>query len=148
MQAKLRTDAAFYDDVFAKLETLYVSFSGEEYPYVLPLNAVWLDGHLYAHTGLKGHKLDCLARDARVGFAGAVDVTIAREHSTAYFRSISGHGRMSLVTDDAEKIRVLDAMSDHYQARCPRPTPPAALRRVNVLRIDIEEMCGKDRLPD
>lgn len=147
MQANLRTDAAFFDAFFDKLETLYVSFSGEEYPYVLPLNAVWLDGHIYAHTGLKGHKLDCLARDARVGFAGAVDVTIASEHSTAYFTSITGHGRMVVVQDDAEKSRVLDAMSDHYRARCPRPTPEAMLRRVNVLRIDIEKICGKDRRP-
>ena len=47
---------------------------------------------------------------------------------------------MSEVTDTEEKRRALDAISLRFDARCPRPTPDAALARVNILRIDVESL--------
>lgn len=81
-----------------------------------------------------------LRRDGRVGFSTAVDVCIIREKSTTHFRSLCGTGRVSEVTDTEEKRRALDAISLRFDARCPRPTPDAALARVNILRIDVESL--------
>jgi len=107
---------------------------------VLPFNHVWLDGHIYIHCALEGRKIDVLRRDGRVGFSTAVDVCIIREKSTTHFRSLCGTGRVSEVTDTEEKRRALDAISLRFDARCPRPTPDAALARVNILRIDVESL--------
>ena len=101
---------------------------------------VWLDGHIYIHCALEGRKIDVLRRDGRVGFSTAVDVCIIREKSTTHFRSLCGTGRVSEVTDTEEKRRALDAISLRFDARCPRPTPDAALARVNILRIDVESL--------
>ena len=148
MKGQLRHDSAWLEAFFQRADELFVSFSGGEFPYVLPLNFVLLDGCIYLHCGFTGRKIDLLRQDGRVGFAAALDVTIVREKSTTWYKSISGCGRVRIVSESEEKRRALDALSLRYAARCPRPAPDAMLQRVNVLRIDVEELCGKERRPD
>lgn len=147
MKGTARTDAQWLETFFRRAGEIFVSFSGGEYPYVLPLNFVWLEGRIYLHCGFEGRKMDLLGQDDRVGFAAALDVTIVREKSTTWYKSVSGCGRIRTVTDTEEKRRALDALSLRYAARCPRPAPDAVLRRVNVLCIDVEELSGKERGP-
>lgn len=147
MKVQLRYDPAWLDAFFQRADEIFVSFSGGEFPYVLPLNFVWLDGRLYLHCGFTGRKLDLLRQDGRVGFAAALDVTIVRERSTTWYKSVSGCGHIRIVEDTEEKRRALDALSLRYAARCPRPAPEAMLRRVNVLCIDVESISGKERTP-
>lgn len=141
------TDAAWLEAFFRRAGEIFVSFSGGEFPYVLPLNFVWLEGRIYLHCAFEGRKTDLMKRDARVGFAAALDVTIVREKSTTWYKSVTGCGRLRAVTDTEEKRRALDALSLRYAARCPRPAPDAMVRRVNVLCIEIEEISGKMRGP-
>lgn len=139
-RVELSDDPALPGEILNKAESLYVAFQTGDFPYVLPFNHVWLDGHIYIHCALEGRKIDVLRRDGRVGFSTAVDVCIIREKSTTHFRSLCGTGRVSEVTDTEEKRRALDAISLRFDARCPRPTPDAALARVNILRIDVESL--------
>lgn len=147
MKGQLRHDPAWLDAFFQRADEIFISFSGGDYPYVLPLNFVWLDGRIYLHCGFTGRKLDLLRQDGRVGFAAALDVTIVRERSTTWYKSVSGCGHIRIVEDTEEKRRALDALSLRYAARCPRPAPEAMLRRVNVLCIDVESISGKERTP-
>lgn len=147
MKGQLRHDPAWLDAFFQRADEIFVSFSGGDYPYVLPLNFVWLDGRIYLHCGFTGRKLDLLRQDGRVGFAAALDVTIVRERSTTWYKSVSGCGHIRIVEDTEEKRRALDALSLRYAARCPRPAPEAMLRRANVLCIDVENISGKERTP-
>lgn len=147
MKGQLCHDPAWLDAFFQRADEIFISFSGGDYPYVLPLNFVWLDGRIYLHCGFTGRKLDLLRQDDRVGFAAALDVTIVRERSTTWYKSVSGCGHIRIVEDTEEKRRALDALSLRYAARCPRPAPEAMLRRVNVLRIDVESVSGKERHP-
>ncbi|HJA78731.1 pyridoxamine 5'-phosphate oxidase family protein [uncultured Desulfovibrio sp.] len=147
MKGSLRTDSAWLEAFFRRADEIYVSFSGAEFPYVIPLNFVWLDGRIYLHSAFEGRKIRLLERDARVGFAAALDVTIVREKSTTWYKSVSGCGRMRIVTDQEEKRRALDGLSLRYAARCPRPAPDEMLRRVNVLCIEVENVFGKERGP-
>lgn len=147
MKGQLYHDPAWLDAFFQRADEIFVSFSGGDYPYVLPLNFVWLDGRIYLHCGFTGRKLDLLRQDGRVGFAAALDVTIVRERSTTWYKSVSGCGHIRVVEETEEKRRALDALSLRYAARCPRPAPEAMLRRVNVLRIDVESVSGKERHP-
>lgn len=139
-RVELSEDPALPGEILNKAESLFVAFQTGDFPYVLPFNHVWLDGRIYIHCALEGRKIDVLRRDGRVGFSTAVDVCIIREKSTTHFRSLCGTGRVSEVTDTEEKRRALDAISLRFDARCPRPTPDAALARVNILRIDVESL--------
>ena len=98
-RVELSDDPALPGEILNKAESLYVAFQTGDFPYVLPFNHVWLDGHIYIHCALEGRKIDVLRRDGRVGFSTAVDVCIIREKSTTHFRSLCGTGRVSEVTD-------------------------------------------------
>ena len=102
---------------------------------------------IYVHCALEGHKLDCIRRNPNVAFTLCADVTIHREKSTTYYKSLCGTGRAVIVDDPAEKGLALDALAVHYAALCPTPTPDAALARTGVVRIDIVDLVGKRKLP-
>lgn len=142
-----RADAAFFDEVFAAAEVLFLAFSNGDFPYCLPVNFARDSQHLYIHCAQEGLKIDCVRRDARVAFSCAVDITIDREHSSTYYKSICGLGHARMVEDVEEKRHALDCIGERYGARCPRPTPEAAARRVAVLRIDIQSLTGKACTP-
>lgn len=140
-------DPAFFRQLFSQAETLFLSIATEEYPYVVPVNFVYLDGKLYFHSSPKGTKMELIARDGRVGFSVAADVEIARKKSTTYYKSVCGTGRATIVEDIAEKGKALDAIAERYGASCPRPTPEAVLRNVGIVRIDVAAMTGKNHPP-
>ncbi len=142
-----RTDEAFISHVLSTAEDIFIGFSTEGAPYVLPLNHVYADGKLYMHCALEGRKMRCIEQNPQVGFSTAIDVTIVREKSTTIFKSVVGTGRISIVEDTEEKCFALDSIAKRFEARCPVPTPPKSLERVAVLRIDIESVCGKEKTP-
>ena len=140
-------DPAFFDEVFNAADELFLAMHDGDYPYVLPLNFVRQEQAIYLHCALEGHKLDCIRQNPRVAFTIIADVSIHREKSTTYFKSLCGKGLASIVEDEAEKGRALDAIAARYAALCPQPTPSASIRRTAIVRIDIEELVGKRRQP-
>ena len=140
-------DPAFFDEMFSTVDDLCLAMHDGEYPYVLPLNFVRQGQALYIHCAPEGHKLDCIRQNPRVAFTLMGDVTIHREKSTTYFKSLCGKGTACIVEDEAEKGRALDAIAQRYAALCPQPTPKSSIKRTAIVRIDIEELTGKRSLP-
>ena len=117
--------------------------TGEDTPYCLPLSLVRVDNRLYFHCAKQGRKLDLLRQNPRVGFTAYVDVRILREKATTAFRSVYGTGTAVIVEDPEEKRAALDAVTVRFKSLCPRPAPDSMLRRVAVIRIDIDSLMGK-----
>lgn len=140
-------EPAFFDEVFATADELFLAMHDGDFPYVVPLNFVRWGQSLYIHCALEGHKLDCIRANPRVAFSLTADVRINREKSTTYYKSLCGLGTACVVEDPAEKGRALDALAERYAALCPRPTPESAVARTGVVRIDIVELTGKRSLP-
>ena len=146
-----RTDAAFFEAVFAASEVLFLALTNGDAPYCLPVNFAYDRTRdralLYIHCAHEGLKLDCVRSDPRVAFSCATDIHIDCENSATYYKSVCGTGRALVVEDMAEKCHALDCISARYTSRCPRPTPEDAARRVTILRIDIESLTGKECKP-
>ena len=104
-----------------------LAFSGtqEEYPYVIPLNfgVIW-DGDqaaLYFHGAGEGTKTERML-----------------------YASVCGTGRLSVVRDMEEKRRGLDALMRQYDRTGGGfEYDGDALERITVLRLLVEEVCGK-----
>lgn len=139
-----RTDRAFMDQVLLNADILWISLNRDGAPYVIPVNPAFCDGVLYFHCATEGLKLDLLRKDPRIGFATAVGVEIIPEKSTTHYHSISGSGRASLVSSDDEKQKALKSIRDKYQAKCTIPASESRLKQLQIVRIDIEEMTGKE----
>jgi nitroimidazol reductase NimA-like FMN-containing flavoprotein (pyridoxamine 5'-phosphate oxidase superfamily) len=103
-----RNDDAFLQDVLNRAEVVTIAFSDEDGPYVIPVNFVHTHGGICFHCALKGHKLDCMAREPRVGFSVYCDVAIDRKLATTRYSSISGSGNAEMVVDVAEKQEILE----------------------------------------
>ena len=110
-----------------------LAFSGtqEEYPYVIPLNfgVIW-DGD-----------------QAALYFHGAGEELALKQpacRSTMLYASVCGTGRLSVVRDMEEKRRGLDALMRQYDRTGGGfEYDGDALERITVLRLLVEEVCGK-----
>lgn len=117
-------------------------------PYGVPVSfACDGNGHIYFHSALKGHKMDCIAACGRCSFCVVDRDTIVPDEFTSYFMSAIVRGTVSIVADRDEMIKGLQLMCDKYS---PGVDPDAeiagCLNRVAVLRLDIESMTGKEAI--
>lgn len=91
-----------------------LSLHGEGgYPYGVPMN-FWYDsenGHIYFHSGKKGHKIDAISEDNRVSFC-VYDGGFRREGEWALnISSVIVFGRLFPVEDRERALRVYRALS-------------------------------------
>ena len=89
------------------------------YPYITPVNFVFLEEKIYFHCAPKGEKLDNIARDGRVCFE--VDVPLAYLdvafdpnrpicHLHQFYHCVIIRGTASVVQDGARKVAALNAL--------------------------------------
>mgnify|MGYP000000390824 FL=1 len=143
-QDRFRSDRTFIESVLNDAEDMVLAMNNNgNAPYAIPVNHVLVGDSLYIHTALTGRKLDLLRQNPRVGFTAYVDVRILREKATTAFRSVYGTGTAVIVEDPEEKRAALDAVTVRFKSLCPRPAPDSMLRRVAVIRIDIDSLMGK-----
>jgi uncharacterized protein len=142
--------------VIGLLKTCHVGRLGtvgrDGYPMVKPLNFAYEDGKLYFHSAQEGEKIDDIKRDSRVCFE--TDLPIALVKSTGspcraeyFYQSVIIKGRAYSVDDPSEKLRGLKLLMRKYQPeRGYGEFPEEKLKLTAVVRIDIEEMTGKEDL--
>jgi hypothetical protein len=128
------------------------TISGDGYAMIKPLNFVYEVGKIYFHTALRGEKIDDIQRDSRVVFE--LDLPIAyvkgdnNPCSARYlYRSVIVKGRAALVENRVEKVHALKSLMEKYQPEGGYGDfPEEKLAVTGVVRIDIEEMTGKEDL--
>ena len=134
-----------------------LAFSGEEYPYAVPVNfgSCWEEETvtLYFHGAPEGTKIERMRRDGRAAFSmaweGAVTLTAPACGSTMRYASVCGVGRLSLVTDPQEKRRGLAAIMRQYEraAGGAEYDFSGAWGKTAVLRLQVEAITGKSNVP-
>jgi nitroimidazol reductase NimA-like FMN-containing flavoprotein (pyridoxamine 5'-phosphate oxidase superfamily) len=150
--ARMSYQADVVHDVLDEAYVCDLSFVVDGEPRVLPTLHVRIGDLLYLHGSTGSRPL--LA--ARTGLRVAVAVTLldglvyARSHfhHSANYRSVVAHGVAELVTDEAEKRRVLDALVDKVgPGRSTESRPPSdrELAKTAVLRLPLAEVAAKVR---
>lgn len=102
---------------------------------------------MFFHSANQGQKLDMIRQNNRACFQVTVGhrliETRIRCNCGMEYRSVVGRGRIYFVTDPAEKIDGLNAVVHHYHGQDRPRYNEAYVRAVTVLRLDIEELTGK-----
>lgn len=129
------------------------------YPMVKPLNFAYVKGDgegfgsIYFHTAKEGEKIEDIKRDNRVCFE--VDLPIAYVKGTMadpckakyLYRSVIIKGKAYIVEDRNERIFGLKCLMEKYQPEGGYGDfLEEKLQITGVVRIDIEEMVGKEDL--
>lgn len=145
------------DVIIDILNTSHVGHLGtvgrDGYPMVKPLNFAYSDDRIYFHSAREGEKIDDIKRDGRICFE--VDLPIAHVKGTAdnpckaeyLYRSVIIKGRASVIEDSTEKLFALKRLMEKYQPEGGYGDfPEEKLRITGIVRIDIEEISGKEDL--
>lgn len=125
------------------------SASGQGVPLATPLSFVLLDGAIYFHSAMKGHKVDNLAAQNRVCFCVVGPTKPLIDDSgdfTTLYSSVLAHGAAHTVEDAAEKQKALLALCEKYIPGHPdlaQADIDKSGKITRVVRIDIDELSGK-----
>lgn len=123
------------------------------YPMVKPLNFAYHDGKIYFHTAKEGEKIEDIKRDNMVCFE--VDLPIAYVKGTMadpckaeyLYRSVIIKGKAYIVENKDEQIFALRCLMKKYQPEGGYGDfLEEKLQITGIVRIDIEEMVGKEDL--
>ena len=140
-------DKTFLTTMLQKAEVMTIAFQAGEFPYVIPVNFVYLDNALYFHCATEGRKLGCLKKTSGTGFSIHELLEIDKEEATSRYTSLYGEGRAALVDNHEEKQAALAALAKKYRCRCTLPVPAAMLEKTAVVKISIVSLSGKRNLP-
>lgn len=117
----------------------------DDYPYTVPLDFVYADGHIYFHCAKEGHKLDAIRKHDKVSFCVLSDGIREENEWWYHFTSVIAFGRIREIADEAEKDRYLRLLGRKYfpaEEHLEKEMASSA-SRANVLDITIEHMTGK-----
>ncbi|MBR3373069.1 MAG: pyridoxamine 5'-phosphate oxidase family protein [Bacteroidaceae bacterium] len=120
-----------------------------DYPYAVPLSYVYQDGRIYFHSALAGHKVDAVRKNEKASFCVIEQDDVQPKKYTTFYRSVIAFGRVHVVDDAAEKMRMARMLGNRYN-----PNDDVALSRelesglsrMLMIRLDIEHLTGKQAI--
>jgi hypothetical protein len=115
-------------------------------PYVVPVCFAYRNGAIYFHSANEGRKIAILKENPRCcievdRFEGAIRDENPCKWEMRY-RSVICAGVACFVEDPEEKREALNLILRHYKGD-PRQFTEREMKPVSVIRIDIDEMTGK-----
>ncbi len=128
------------------------TISGNGYPMIKPLNFVYDGGKIYFHSAKEGEKIDDIMRDSRVCFEADLPIALVKSRTSPcraeyLYRSVIIRGRAHVVEDRTEQVDALKKLMRKYQPEGGYGEfPEEKLKITGIVRIDIEEMTGKEDL--
>ncbi len=137
-------------DILRNTTAGVLSLCGDDgMPYGVPLSHVYHEGKLYFHSALVGHKIDLIMQNENACFTVIAKDEIHPERFTTYFQSVIAQGKMRIVEDEEEKLRILTILG----RRC-NPDDEEALAkelksgisRCHALEMTIESITGKQAI--
>lgn len=120
--------------------------SDNGYPYVIPVNHVYVDGKIYFHSALEGHKIESIKKSDKVSFCAVSEYEIRPSKFATGYKSAVIFGRAYIVSDEIEKRKALDAIIDKFSAEFRKEGAEyidKASSAVVVVGINIENMSAK-----
>lgn len=117
----------------------------EGYPYAVPLDFIYKDGKLFFHSAMEGHKVDALRACDKASFCVMDQGEPVEGDWALWFNSVICFGRVRLVEDREETIRIARDLGLKYYPN--EQDVEDEIRkdghRVLCMELTIEHMTGK-----
>ena len=82
------------------------------YPYAIPMSHAYVDGKIYFHGAMEGHKNDAIKKHDKVSYC-VMDGGVKQQDSWWYtFKSVIVFGKIRILADRSEKIDKLTALTE------------------------------------
>ena len=145
-------DRAQIDAILDEALISHVGFVCDEQPFVIPMLHARVGDVVYLHGSTASRLVRTLAGGAPCSLTATLldGVVLARSafHHSANYRSVTVLGRASLVASDAEKLRALEAFSEHLvpgRWDVVREPNRKELKATQVLSLPLDEASAKIR---
>ena len=134
------------ESILAKVYRGFLSVNGEMgYPYTVPMNFVYENGHIYFHSAHEGHRIDSIRLSPNVCFT-VIDEPVQQENDWWFHvKSVICFGKVSIIGNDDERAQRLRQLGEKYfpdgydlNAELMKNGPHVA-----VLDFKIEHITGK-----
>lgn len=134
------------ESILAKTYRGFLSVNGDMgYPYTVPMNFVYDNGHIYFHSALEGHKIDAVRSSSHACFT-VIDEPVKEENDWWFHvKSVICFGKVSIIENEDERTARLRQLGEKYfpeeydlNADLIKNGP-----RVAVLDFRIEHVTGK-----
>ena len=123
-----------------------LSMIGDDgYPYGIPLNHLYMDGHLYFHGAKEGHKIDAISKCDKVSYC-VYDQGYRKEGEWALnINSVVVFGRIRVVEDEEKKREICTLLTRKFtdDEEYLQKELKNAFPRVNCMELIPEHMTGK-----
>lgn len=140
-------DAAALEIILKKAKICRLAMCNGTTPYIVPMNFGYKEGILYFHSATEGKKLDILRENPLACFEAEADVEIVAGREVCNwsmkYLTVIGHGEAVFIESQKEKAEALGVIVEKYAGRQGFEFPEAALNKVVVFKIKIQEMTGK-----
>ena len=120
-----------------------------DYPYAVPIIYVYHERRLYFHSALAGHKVDAIRKCDKASFCVIEQDDVQPEKYTTFFRSVIAFGRIHIIEDEHEKLRIACMLGNRYnpnQDEALQKEIESGLSRMLAIRFDIEYLTGKEAI--
>lgn len=145
------TDKTLIEKFIAKEQIIRIAFYDNGDLYIVPLNYGYTYENekyvFYFHGAKAGRKYELSKASPNVGFEidGAyelLEADAACDYS-AKFQSVIGTGRLSIIEDDEEKIKGLNALMNHISGKAKGDYSKEMVDAVAVYRLEAEKLSCK-----
>lgn len=138
-------DRAELEQIIDEAVVCRIAYVCDGVPYIVPVSFGYEANCLYFHSAVEGHKIAGLRRDNRVCFEMKTDVEVIDASvvckCTVKYRSVVGHGRVSLIEETEAERNVLDIVTRHYH--CGQDYSAAGSDKMVIGKITIATLTGK-----
>jgi nitroimidazol reductase NimA-like FMN-containing flavoprotein (pyridoxamine 5'-phosphate oxidase superfamily) len=143
-------DKSRIEEFIAKEQILRIAFYDEGDIYIVPVNYGYLFAEQYAfyfHGAKAGRKYELAKKTPSVGFEidgnySLLESELACDFS-ATFQSVVGTGKLSLIENDNEKIKGLNAIMKQTTSKAEWNYSNEMLGAVAVFRLDVDKLSCK-----
>ncbi len=146
---KAITDSDEMIAILKQAKYITVAMSLEDEPYLVTLSHGFdaENNCIYFHCAQEGKKIDILKKNNRVWGQALKDLGYATGECDHLFATTQFKGRVTFASDDDEKKHALKVMiqqlEDEPDKVFAKQVTDKSIKRVNIGRIDIENMSGK-----
>ncbi len=115
------------------------------YPYGVPISYIYINGLIYFHCAVEGHKLDNIKNNDKVSFCVVGQTQILPDKFSTKYESVIVFGRAIEVSDDEKNmvlLEILNKYSPDYIEQGKEYIQKAS-KATKVIKISIEHISGK-----
>lgn len=146
------TDVREMVEILSRCDVMRLAFRDGDYPYILPLNFGMEEREgivFYFHGAAEGYKYTLIGREGKASFEADCSHRLVLDGRkgacTMEYESVIGRGRVSEITERAEKLRALRLIMKHY-GREEFAFREEVAERTRVFRLEVDGMTGKRRI--